>query len=62
MYDYLPNLFGKVPFDKYIGAYKGYNSSVNPGIYTEFSSTAFRIGHPYVTNKYKLVDNNDKVV
>jgi hypothetical protein len=58
----LPNLFGKAHFDKYIGAYKGYNSSADPTILTEFSSTAYRIGHPYVPNVYKAVDNTNRTV
>ena len=62
MEDYLPNLFGRQHFDRLIGSYKGYNSSANPTITTEFSSTAYRIGHPYVTHTYKGVDNNNKVV
>lgn len=62
MEDYLPNLFGRQHFDRLIGSYKGYNSTANPTITTEFSSTAYRIGHPYVTHTYKGVDNNNKVV
>ena len=62
MYDYLPNLFGKKYFDHYIGEYKGYNSSADPTIFTEFSSTAYRIGHPYVTHTYKAVDSNNRTV
>jgi hypothetical protein len=61
-YDYLPHLFGKKHFESYIGDYKGYNSSANPTITTEFSSTAYRIGHPYVTHTYKAVDNNNRTV
>ena len=59
MYDYLPNLFGKSHFDKLVGPYKGYNSSADPTILTQFSSTVYRIGHPYIPHTYKAVDNNN---
>jgi hypothetical protein len=62
MYDYLPNLFGQQHFKQHIGDYKGYNSSANPTIMTEFSSTVYRIGHPYVPRLYKAVDNNNATV
>lgn len=62
MEDYLPNLFGRQHFDRLIGSYKGYNSSANPTITTEFSSTSYRIGHPYVTHTYKAVDSNNMTV
>ena len=61
-YDYLPNLFGKENYKHYIGDYKGYNASINPSITTEFSSTAYRIGHPYVPNTYKAVNNDNETV
>lgn len=61
-FDYLPNLFGKQHFESRIGQYKGYNASADPTIFTEFSSTAYRIGHPYIPNTYKAVDNNNITV
>lgn len=60
--DYLPNLFGKPHFNKYIGSFKTYNESADPTITTEFSSTAYRIGHPYIPNTYKAVDNNNRTI
>lgn len=60
--DYLPNLFGKAHFNKYVGSYKTYNESADPTITTEFSSTAYRIGHPYIPHTYKAVDNNNRTV
>lgn len=62
MEDYLPSLFGRKHFDSYIGSYKGYNESANPSITTEFSSTAYRIGHPYIPRTYKAVDSNNRTV
>jgi peroxidase len=62
MYEYLPNLFGKAHFQRLIGPYKGYNSSADPTIFTEFSSTVYRIGHPYIPHTYKAVDNNNVTV
>lgn len=58
---YLPNLFGKELFEKYLG-HKGYNASENPSITTEFSSTAYRIGHPYIPSNYKAVDNDGRTI
>jgi hypothetical protein len=62
MDDYLPHLFGQQHFDQHIGSYKGYNDSADPTITTEFSSTAYRIGHPYIPHTYKAVDNNNRTV
>lgn len=62
MDDYLPSLFGSEHFEKYIGGYKAYNESADPTITTEFSSTAYRIGHPYIPHTYKAVDNNNRTV
>jgi hypothetical protein len=39
--EFLPALLGT----GVIPAYRGYNSNVNPGIATEFSTAAFRLGH-----------------
>lgn len=62
MYDYLPNLFGPEHFEKYVGGYKGYDASADPTILTEFSSTVYRIGHPYIPHTYKAVNNNNSTV
>jgi peroxidase len=61
-FDYLPNLFGNSHFNKYVPKYTGYNSSADPTIFTEFSSTVYRIGHPYIPHTYKAVDNNNVTV
>lgn len=62
MDDYLPNLFGKAHFEKYVGSYKTLNESADPTITSEFSSTAYRIGHPYIPHTYKAVDSNNQTV
>ena len=62
MYEYLPNLFGPLNFKIMVGDYKGYDSSVDPSLMNEFSSTAYRIGHPYIPHTYKAVDNNNATV
>jgi hypothetical protein len=62
LYDYLPHLFGQPHFEQYIGAYKGYDPSADPTILTEFSSTAYRIGHPYIPHTYKAVNSNNSTV
>lgn len=59
-YDYLPQLFRPSNWNKYIGNYTGYKSGVNPGIYTEYATTAFRITHALINNVVKLVNKEFK--
>lgn len=56
MDDFLPILLGHEAYHKLIGKYKGYDPTINPAIETEFSSMAFRIGHPLLKDKYQLID------
>ena len=58
-YDFLPILLGDLKYYEEIGTYKGYNSSENPNIVTEFSTAAFRIGHSLIVNKYPLINQYD---
>ena len=54
-------MIGKEKFQSYIGPYKGYNSSVNPNIDTEFSTLAFRIGHSLLVSAYPLINRYGEV-
>ena len=49
--DFLPILLG----DDAIGAYSGYDETVNPGISVEFSTAVFRLGHTLLSSNLQLV-------
>ena len=59
--EYLPALFGDYDFSKFVGAYE-YNPSLNPGIYSEFSAAAYRLGHPLINSPFKLMDNYGRLL
>lgn len=61
MDDFLPILIGKKAFSDLIGQYDGYKTNVNPNIANEFSTAAFRIGHPLMINKFSLINRYDEV-
>lgn len=46
--EYLPALLGEQ-----LPSYKGYDSTINPGIATEFSTAAYRLGHSMITSNLK---------
>lgn len=52
--DFLPALFGRNP----LSAYHGYQADVNPGIATEFSTAAFRLGHSMLGDDIEFLDND----
>ncbi|KAJ8387856.1 hypothetical protein AAFF_G00150050 [Aldrovandia affinis] len=47
--DYIPKILGPQAFDRHVGAYEGYNSSVNPAVSNVFATAAFRFGHAVVS-------------
>ena len=51
--EFLPALLGPDA----IKQYRGYNANVNPGIATEFSTAAFRVGHTMVGNDVEFLDD-----
>ena len=52
--EFLPALLGPGA----IPAYTGYKSNVNPGVSTEFSTAAFRIGHSMLADDVEFLQNN----
>ena len=42
--EFLPALVGEDLFAEY----KGYNDNINPGIFNEFSTAAYRFGHSMI--------------
>lgn len=52
--EFLPALLGNNALPPYIG----YNPKVNPGISTEFSTAAYRIGHTLVNDDIDFLDND----
>ena len=55
--EFLPAILGKR-----LPAYKGYRKNVNPGIATEFSTAAFRVGHSMVGDDIEFLDNDGKEI
>jgi hypothetical protein len=56
--EFLPTLLGAGA----IAPYPGYNPRVNPGIATEFSTAAYRLGHSMLGNDVEFLDNNGNAV
>lgn len=54
--EYLPALIGSK-----IGAYQGYDASVNPEVTQEFSTAAFRVGHSQVSDTQTGINNDGSV-
>ncbi len=52
--EFLPALLG----NNALSRYHGYNPSVNPGIATEFSTAAFRLGHSMLGADIEFLGNN----
>jgi hypothetical protein len=61
--EFLPALLGaNTPAAKTLHAYAGYNPNVNPGISSEFSTAAFRLGHSLLNEDIQFLDNNGNPV
>ena len=56
--EFLPAILGPNP----LPAYQGYRSDVNPGITTEFSTAAFRVGHSMLGDDIEFLDNDGKEI
>jgi hypothetical protein len=52
--EWLPTMLGKDA----LKPYSGYKSNVNPGIATEFSTAAFRLGHSMLGDDIQFLGNN----
>jgi hypothetical protein len=56
--EFLPALLGRGAIPRYTG----YKADVNPGISTEFSTAAFRLGHSMLEDDVQFFDNNGEEV
>jgi len=56
--EFLPLLYGS-QFNKYIGPYSGYDSSIDGIISNEFDTAAFRFGHTLVSDTFARLDSNN---
>jgi len=52
--EFLPAILG----ENSLPAYQGYQADVNPGIATEFSTAAFRVGHSMLGDDIEFLDND----
>ena len=52
--EFLPALLGEDSLTKY----KGYNNQVNPGIFNEFSTAAYRFGHSMISDTIARRDHD----
>lgn len=59
--EYLVNLLGRTQWDAWIGNYT-YQDNINPDLYTEFNTAAFRIGHSQINSPYTLMDNSGTIL
>lgn len=57
-YEYLVHLLGK----DWISEYKGYDSSINCGVMTEFSTVGYRIGHTMLPPRLQIGSNPNNYV
>ena len=55
--EFLPAILGRR-----LRPYAGYNPAVNPGIATEFSSAAFRVGHSMIGDDIEFLNNDGEEI
>jgi hypothetical protein len=61
--EFLPAILGvNTPATVALQSYRGYRADVNPGISTEFSTAAFRLGHSMLGEDIQFLDNNGNPV
>ena len=61
--EFLPAILGgKTPAANALQAYRGYRADVNPGLATEFSTAAFRVGHSMLGADIEFLDNDGNEV
>jgi peroxidase len=61
--EFLPAILGtNTPAANALQNYRGYRADVNPGIATEFSTAAFRLGHSMLGEDIQFFDNNGNPV
>lgn len=56
--EFLPAILG----ENAMPAYRGYQADVNPGIATEFSTAAFRVGHSMLGDDIEFLDNEGEEI
>lgn len=56
--EYLPALIGA----NALSVYEGYDNTVNPGLYNEFSVAAYRYGHSLVNNELLRLDDEGNTI
>lgn len=56
--EWLPALLGTVE----VASYKGYDPDVSPGVASEFSTAAFRIGHTMLSSTLRRLDANGNTI
>ena len=54
--DWLPKLFGITGFRKYVGPYRGYKPSTNPGVPNAFATASYRFGHSMVPPSFNRLN------
>ena len=61
--EFLPAILGtNTPAANALQSYHGYRADVNPGIATEFSTAAFRLGHSMLGEDIEFLDNDGNPV